>query len=134
VAKEVGTVARIEDLRASMTAYIRNISEWRRGRYNDDLRDPRHLRSADALGEFAVFIDELPIDDLRLGRLAHLAADGEEFAPGQQTAYEIGRYHFHDETMTPDGFLSFLVTVAERDAGEQGRFGGLQAPGDDPWR
>lgn len=121
-------------LRDSMAEYVRGLSEWRRLRYNDDLRDPRHLRSADALLELAAYIDNLPIDDPRLFSLAHLAGIGEEFVPGQQTAYEIGRYHFHDESLTPDGFLTTLVALAERDAGEVGRFGGRQAQGDDPWR
>ncbi len=120
--------------RASMAAYVREISAWRRAKYDDDLRDPRHLRSADALLKLADHIEQLPLDDPELGQLDVLAAHGEMFVPGQQTAYEIGRYHFHDDSLTHEGFLSVLVAVAERDAGEQGRFGGRQVPGDDPWR
>jgi hypothetical protein len=126
-------MARSSDLRESIAAYIRQLSGWRRARYDDDLRDPRNLRSADALQDFAAFILALPIDDPRLATLARLASDGEVFVPGQQTAYELGRFHFHDQTMTFDGFLTLLVELAERDAGESGRFGGRQVPGDEPW-
>ena len=126
-------MARTADLREPMATYILQLSGWRRLRYNDDLRDPRHLRSADALAAFASFIRDLPADDPRLSALAHLASDAESFVPGQQTAYELGRFHFHDDTTTYDGFLSLMVTFAERDAGESGRFGGAQAQGDDPW-
>jgi hypothetical protein len=126
-------MARTPDLRESIAAYIRQLSNWRRARYDDDLRDPRNLRSADALQEFAAFILDLPIDEPRLTTLARLASDGEVFVPGQQTAYELGRFHFHDQTTTFDGFLSLLVELAGQDAGESGRFGGRQAPGDDPW-
>jgi hypothetical protein len=126
-------MARTPDLRESIAAYVRQLSNWRRARYDDDLRDPRNLRSADALQEFATFILDMPIDDPRLTALARLASDGEVFIPGQQTAYELGRFHFHDQTTTFDGFLSLLVELAGQDAGESGRFGGRQAPGDDPW-
>jgi hypothetical protein len=124
---------RTTDLRQSIAAYIRQLSDWRRARYDDDLRDPRNLRSADALNDFAQYILDLPIDDPRLSALARLAGDGEVFAPGQQTAYELGRFHFHNQSTTFDGFLTLLVELAERDAGEAGRFGGPQVPGDDPW-
>ena len=122
------------DLRSSMAAYIRDLSGWRRRRYDDDLRDPRHLRSAGALIELASHIENLPLNDPRMSALARLASDGEEFSPGQQAAYEIGRYCFHDQEITHDGFLTLLVAIAERDAGEYGRFGGRQAADDDPWR
>jgi len=119
--------------RHEVAAYVRDLSEWRRLRYNDDLRDERNLRSADALLELALFIDQLPEDDPRIAQLAALTADGSRFVPGQQLSYEIGRYHFHDASMTPDGFLHVMISLAERDAGEHGRFGGQQAPGDNPW-
>ena len=116
-----------------MAAYVRTISDWRRARFNDDLRDQRNLTSADALLGFAAWIETLPADDSRVARLAQLAASGEDFVPGQQTLYELGRYHFHDQTMTNDGFLTVLISLAENDAGEQGRFGGRQVQGDEPW-
>ncbi len=121
------------DLRESFAAYLRTLSDWRRSRYNDDLRDVRNLRSADALLAFAAWIETLPTDDPRLARLAQLAAEGEAFAPGQQTAYELGRFHFHVQSMSNDNYLTWLLSVAELDAGEQGRFGGQQVPGDEPW-
>ncbi len=119
--------------RYEIAAFIRSISDWRRQRFNDDLRDPRNLQSADALLELSLFIDQLPLDDDRFVSLAALTTTGGQFIPGQQLSYEIGRYHFHDTTMSHDAFLGVMVLLAERDAGEQGRFGGPQAPGDNPW-
>ncbi|MGE3797220.1 MAG: hypothetical protein AB7G88_05195 [Thermomicrobiales bacterium] len=119
--------------RDDLAEYIRNLSEWRRARFNDDLRDPRHLRSADALLELSRFIRDLPVNDQRLIRIAHLTTAGGAFTPGQQLAYETGRFHFHETSMTAEGFLQAMVALAERDAGEQGRFGGPQVQGDDPW-
>ena len=126
-------MARTTDLRESMAVYIRQLSDWRRLRFNDDLRDQRNLRSAAALNEFAAFILTLPIDDARITALGRLTGDREVFTPGQQTSYELGRFHFHDQTMTFEGFLNLLVDLAERDAGESGKYGGLQVPGDEPW-
>src|SRR5215213_6222048 len=113
--------------------YIRAVADWRRRRYDDDLRDKRNLRSADALEEFAAFIVALPADDERLNRLGQLCMRGEVFEPTQQVAYELGRFRFYTEEATLDGFLNQLVELAEVDAREHGRFGGPQVPGDDPW-
>jgi hypothetical protein len=120
-------------IRQPIAEYLRSIADWRRRRYEDDLRDPRNLRSANALEEFALYVLSLPEDEERLQRLAALAFEGEIFAPGQQTAYEIGRFHFFSSEATFDGFLDWLVELAERDSTEHGRFGGRQVPGDDPW-
>lgn len=119
--------------RFEITAYVRSISDWRRSRFNDDLRDPRNLQSADALLDLSHFIDQLSLDDDRLARLAALTTTGGQFLPGQQLSYEIGRYHFHDISLSHDAFLGVMVLLAEQDAGEQGRFGGPQAAGDNPW-
>lgn len=121
------------DLRESLASYVESLSEWRRTRYDDDLRDPRHLRSARGLREFAEYVRGLPAGDQRMAGLARFTADGEVFAPGQQTSYELGRFRFHDEHATLDGLLETLIELAETDARERGRFGGKQAPGDDPW-
>lgn len=114
-------------------AYIRSVAEWRRRRYDDDLRDRRNLRSADALEEFAEYVAACPVDDQRMVRLGQLCLRGEQFEPTQQVAYEIGRFRFYGEEATFDGFLTQLVELAEADAREHGRFGGPQVPGDDPW-
>jgi hypothetical protein len=121
-------------IRTEIADYLRSTADWRRRRYQDDLRDARNLRSADALEAFALFLLELPEDDERLHRLAELAFEGELFVPGQQTAYEIGRFHFFSSEATFDGFLDYLVELAAMDRNEHGRFGGRQAAGDDPWR
>src|SRR5215208_6485117 len=113
--------------------YIRAVADWRRRRYDDDLRDKRNLRSADALEEFAAFIESLSADDDRLARLGQICMRGETFEPTQQVAYELGRFRFYTEEATLDGFLTHLVELAEADAREHGQFGGLQAPGDNPW-
>jgi hypothetical protein len=114
--------------------YLRSTADWRRRRAQDDLRDARNLRSAAALDELAEFVVSLPEDDARLARLAELTFDGATFVPGQQTAYEIGRFRFFSDEASFDGFLDFLVDLAETDRNEHGRFGGRQVPGDEPWR
>lgn len=121
-------------IRRPIAEYVRSTAEWRRRRYEDDLRDARNLRSAAALEELARYVLSLPDDDERLRRLAELAFAGETFVPGQQTAYEIGRFHFFSAEATFDGFLDHLVELATFDHKEHGRFGGAQVPGDDPWR
>jgi hypothetical protein len=120
-------------IRHLIADYLRKVASWRRQRAQDDLRDARNLRSASALEELAAHILTLPEDDERLQALARLAVEGESFVPGQQTAYEIGRFHFFNEESTFDAFLTWMVELAESDRAEQGHFGGRQAPGDDPW-
>jgi hypothetical protein len=125
----------MEDVIGSAIAdYARMLATWRRGRFQDDLRDRRNLRSADGLDEFAAYVERLPPDEPRLKRLAALDLHGERFEPGQQTAYEMGRFRFYAEDATLDGLLDLLVDLAEADAREHGRFGGPQVPGDEPWR
>ena len=122
-----------EQVGRAFADYARSVAEWRRRRYDDDLRDKRNLRSADALEEFAAFIESLSADDDRLARLGQICMRGEAFEPTQQVAYELGRFRFYTEEATLDGFLTHLVGLAEADSREHGRFGGLQAPGDNPW-
>jgi hypothetical protein len=113
--------------------YLRSVAAWRRQRYQDDLRDTRNLRSAGALEELAEHVLALPPDDERLKQLDRLAIEGEAFVPGQQTSYEIGRFHFFSDEAGLDAFVDRILELAMADKGEQGRFGGLQVPGDDPW-
>ena len=122
-----------EQVGRALAEYARSVAEWRRRRYDDDLRDRRNLRSADAIEEFASVVESLPADDVRLVRLGQLCLRGEAFEPTQQVAYELGRFRFYTEEATIDGFLTHLVELAEVDAGERGRFGGPQVPGDEPW-
>lgn len=116
-----------------MAEYLRTVAAWRRQRYQDDLRDARNLRSAAALEELADHVLALPPGDERLQRLRTLAVEGETFVPGQQTAYEIGRFRFFSEEGGLDAFVDRIVELAVADRGEQGRFGGPQVPGDNPW-
>jgi hypothetical protein len=116
-----------------LAEYLRSVVSWRRQRFLDDLRDPRNLRSAAALEELAAYVEHLPPDDERLLRLRELAVQGEAFVPGQQTAYEIGRFRFFTADAGLDPFLDRIVELAIADRGEQGRFGGRQVPGDEPW-
>jgi hypothetical protein len=110
------------------------VADWRRQRYQDDLRDRRNLQSAAALDQLADYVLALDVDDARLPELQRLSVEGEHFVAGQQTAYEIGRFHFFDVNVGFDSFLDRIVELTIADANEHGRFGGLQAPGDDPWR
>ncbi len=118
----------------AIATYILGISRWRRARYNDDLRDVRNLRAADALEALAAYIESLASDDPRLVRLGQIAMDGYFFAPGQQASYEIGLFRFHTESATIEGFLDKIVELAEADRHEHGEFGGRQVEGDVPWR
>lgn len=120
-------------IHSAFAAYLESIADWRRSRYDDDLRDKRNLRSASALRDLANFVRGLDDDDPRLRRLAELGLRGGVFEAGQQTAYEIGRFHFFSTEATFDGFLDWVVELAERDSAEMGRFGGPQVVGDEPW-
>ncbi len=122
-----------KSVRVLIADYLRNIAVWRRQRVQDDLHDVRNLRSAAALETLADYVLSLPEDDERIQALSHLAVERESFVPGQQTAYEIGRFHFFSEESSFDAFLTWMVELAEADRGEGGRFGGRQATGDDPW-
>jgi hypothetical protein len=117
----------------SMADYLREVASWRRRRYRDDLRDQRNLQSAAALEQLADYVQQLPADNETLTQLAALTIEGGEFLPGQQAAYEIGRFRFYNQEATFDGFLAQLVELARADRGEHGRFGGPQVPGDNPW-
>ena len=116
-----------------MADYLRSVATWRRQRYQDDLRDTRNLRSAAALEELAEHVLALPPDDERLQQLDRLAVEGEAFVPGQQTSYEIGRFRFFSDEAGLDAFVDRILELAMADRGEQGRFGGRQVPGDEPW-
>lgn len=123
----------IRPVKAAMTDYLLRVAAWRRAKAEEYDRDLRNLRSADAIEELADFIRSLPDSDPRLARLGRLGMEGDMFFPGQQASYEIGRFRFFDEAGEVDGFLTAVVDLAERDAGEQGRFGGTLPVGDDPW-
>ena len=123
----------IRTVKAAMAEYLLRVAAWRRAKAEEYDRDLRNLRSAAAIEELADFIRTLPDSDVRLIRLGQLGMEGETFFPGQQASYEIGRFRFFDEAGEVDAFLSAVVDLAERDAGEHGRFGGTLPPGDDPW-
>ena len=117
----------------AFSTYLRSIADWRESRYGDDLRDRRNLVSADGLRELAVFVESLSVDDDRLFRLERYCLRGENFEPGQQVHYEVGRFRFFSPDATLYGFLSLLVELAEADSREHGQFGGSQVQDDNPW-
>ena len=121
------------DLRASLAQLFRSVADWRRSRYQDDLRDPRNLVSAAGLDAMADWVSSLPEDDARLATLSRYAAVGTSFTPGQQTLYEIGRFRFFQPETEFDTFLDQLAQLAEADHVEHGQFGGRQVAGDEPW-
>ena len=121
------------DLRPSLAGYLRSIADWRRSRYQDDLRDPRNLVSAAGLDEMAAWTMTLPEDDPRIVILSKYASEGESFTPGQQALYEIGRFRFFSPDTEFDAFLDQLAQLALADHHERGNFGGKQVPGDEPW-
>src|SRR4249920_2257272 len=108
------------DLRPSLARYLRSIADWRRSRYQDDLRDPRNLVSASGLDGFATWIMTVPEDDPRIAQLAKYASEGESFTPGQQALYEIGRFRFFMPDTEFDAFLDQLADLAAADHHERG--------------
>lgn len=114
--------------------YLIQIANWRRSRYQDDLRDDRNLRSAEAIEELGQFVRGLPDDDERVVQLDRLWRRGEQIEVGQQAAYEIGRFRFFAPETELNAFVDQIVDLARADANEHGQFGGKQVPGDDPWR
>ena len=122
-----------ERVKEAIGSYLGQVADWRRRKAEEFDRDLRNLRTARALDDLADFVLNLAEDDPRLIDLERLAMEGELFSPGQMTAYEIGRFRFFSEEPSLDAFLTRLVELAMTDRGEQGRFGGRQVPGDEPW-
>jgi hypothetical protein len=117
----------------SFADFSRATAAWRRRKAEEYDRDARNLRAAVALEELADHVLSLPPDDPRLVALQRLAATGDDFTPDQRVLYELGRFRFHQPDTSLDPFLDTLVTLAEADRGEAGRFGGRLPEGDDPW-
>ncbi|HEU5431453.1 MAG TPA: hypothetical protein VFU81_07310 [Thermomicrobiales bacterium] len=118
---------------ASFAEFCRVTGDWRRRKAEEYDRDARNLRTAAALDALADHVLTLPEDDPRLRALERLAGTGGVFTPDQRVLYELGRFRFHHPEAQLDPFLDVLVELAAADRGEQGRFGGRMAPGDDPW-
>lgn len=114
--------------------YLIQLADWRRMRYQDDLRDARNLQSAEGIEELSRFIRALPDEDERIIELDRLWRRGEHIEVGQQAAYEIGRFRFFVADTELDAFVDQMVDLARADANEFGEFGGKQVPGDEPWR
>ena len=117
----------------SLAAFCAATAQWRQRKAEEYDRDERNVRAANALQEFGAYVLSLPADDQRLRDLQRLAGTGEDFTPDQRVLYELGRFRFHQPDASMDAFLTQLVTLAEADRGESGRFGGLMPVGDDPW-
>ena len=123
----------VTPIQTLIVEYLTQLAAWRRMRYQDDLRDARNLRSADAIEELGRYIAALPDSDARIKELDRLWRRGEQIEVGQQAAYEIGRFRFFVPETELDAFVDQMVDLARADANEHGRFGGPQVPGDDPW-
>lgn len=121
------------DVRPSLADHFRSVADWRRSRFQDDLRDQRNLVSAAGLDELATWVVTLPEDDPRIERIARVASVGSSFTPGQQALYEIGRFRFFTPDTEFDTFLDHIADLCEADHVERGNFGGRQVPGDEPW-
>ena len=117
----------------SIAEFCRGTAAWRRRKAEEYDRDERNLRAAAALDALADHVLALPSDDPRLTELQRLAGTGDEFSPDQRVLYELGRFRFHHADAGLDPFLDTLVSLAEADRGEAGRFGGRLPEGDDPW-
>ena len=117
----------------SIAEFCRATAAWRRRKAEEYDRDARNLRAAAALDALADHVLALPADDPRLTDLQRLAGTGDEFTPDQRVLYELGRFRFHHPDAGLDPFLDTLVSLAEADRGEAGRYGGRLPEGDDPW-
>jgi hypothetical protein len=126
-------VAEHSRFQSSVAEFCRTTAAWRRRKAEEYDRDARNLRTAAALDELAGHVLALSPDDPRLLALQRLAGTGDDFTPDQRVLYELGRFRFHHPEAGLDPFLDTLVTLAEADRGEAGRFGGRLPEGDDPW-
>jgi hypothetical protein len=126
-------VAERSRFQSSLAEFCRTTAAWRRRKAEEYDRDARNLRTAAALDELAGHVLALPPDDPRLTAMQRLAGTGDDFTPDQRVLYELGRFRFHHPEAGLDPFLDTLVTLAEADRGEAGRFGGRLPEGDDPW-
>jgi hypothetical protein len=117
----------------SLAEFCRSTAAWRQRKAEEYDRDERNLRTAAALEELAHHVLQLPAEDPRLLDLQRLAAEGDDFTPDQRVLYELGRFRFHQPDTGLEPFLDTLVSLAEADRGESGRFGGQLPEGDDPW-
>jgi hypothetical protein len=117
----------------SFAEFSRSTAAWRRRKAEEYDRDLRNVRTASALEDLAEVILALPPDDPRLLELQRLAGTGDDFTPDQRVIYELGRFRFHQPDSGLEPFLDTLVSLAEADRGEAGRFGGRLPEGDDPW-
>jgi hypothetical protein len=130
---EPGGAAASSAFQRSLAEFCRATAAWRRRKAEEYDRDARNLRTAVALEELAEHVLVLPTDDPRLRALQRLAGTGDDFTPDQRVLYEMGRFRFHHPETGVDPFLDTLVSLAEADRGEAGRFGGRLPVGDDPW-
>jgi hypothetical protein len=128
------------DARRIISERILSIAAWRRQRSQQDLLGfgpqvaQRSERSAAGLEELAGAVATLSPDDPRLARITVLTFSGDYFDPGATMLHELGRFRFHDPIASLDGMIDRMVELAELDHSERDHLGGIQVPGDNPWR
>jgi hypothetical protein len=128
------------DARRIISERILAIADWRRQRGQQDLLGlgpevaRRSERSAAALEDLAGAVATLAPDDGRLARITVLTFSGGYFDPGATMLHELGRFRFHDPDASLDGMIDRMVELAELDHSERDHLGGVQVPGDNPWR
>ena len=122
----------IVPIQTLIAEYLIQLAGWRRQRYQDDLRDPRNLRSADAIEDLARFVRDLPEADERLTELDRLWRRGEQIEVGQQAAYEIGRFQFFESDTEPEQFIDFVITLARADMASRAASAGHRCPAMNP--
>jgi hypothetical protein len=120
-------------IQESLATLLREIADWRRQRAAEYDKDARNLVVAAGLEALAEHLLALPTDDARLQALDGLMYEHGEFAPGQRTIYEVGRFRFYYPEASLDAFVDRLVEFATFDRAEQGHFAGRTPEGDDPW-
>jgi hypothetical protein len=120
-------------IKTLIAEYLMGLAAWRRGRYDDDLRDKRNLTSSEGIVALAEYVRSLPDEDERLTQLDRMWRHGEQIEVRQQAAYEMGRFRFFNPTAELDAFLDDMVELALKDDVERAHFGGKQVQGDDPF-
>ncbi len=110
-----------------------NSASWRRLKADDYPDDPRNSKWADNLGRMAGWARRLPNDDERLQRLESLCAvavttvsdgSGAVLSFGVQASKALSRCAADDDAGF-DALLDDLVSLAEEDAIELARMGGV---------
>jgi hypothetical protein len=110
----------------AVAEYVRGQASWRRAQAARFPDDERNLRSAAALDELALYIEDLPETDRHLSELAELDAfdDRDQFIGNEEVRRWIGLWRFTENTMTmrPGDLIQDVVSLIRREHRNPKRF------------